>query len=71
MLEKYYAYNGEYSEKEWKRLVAVQAALEVAKASAVAPTACVRSDKVENDLEYAAKKIAVLADAIQSALEKE
>ncbi|MBW4220665.1 hypothetical protein JW314_11925 [Enterobacter roggenkampii] len=71
MLEKYYAYNGEYTEKQWKRLIAVQAALEVAKESARATTAFSRSDKVENDLDFAAKKIEALADAIQSALEQE
>ena len=63
MLEKYYAYNGQMTESQWKRLIAVQAAR--------ATTACVRSDKVENDLDFAAKKIEVLADAIQSALDIE
>ncbi|CAH3773908.1 hypothetical protein GQR15_17895 [Escherichia coli] len=71
MLEKYYAYTGVITESQWKRLIAVQAALEVAKESARATTAFVRSDKVENDLDYAAKKIEILADAIQSALDKE
>lgn len=34
MLEKYYAYTGVITESQWKRLIAVQAALEVAKESA-------------------------------------
>lgn len=60
MLEKYYAYTGVITESQWKRLIAVQAALEVAKESARATTAFVRSDKVENDLDYAAKKLKFL-----------
>ncbi|MDE9483465.1 hypothetical protein KKJ06_19580 [Xenorhabdus bovienii] len=55
--------------KKHKRLLAVQAALEIAKASATASVAHVNVTKVENDLKYTASKIKELADAIQNALE--
>nr|WP_071986428.1 hypothetical protein [Yersinia aldovae] len=51
-----------------KRLLAVQAALEIAKASANAADANARTDKVEEDLKHASKGVAGLADAIQAAL---
>lgn len=70
MLEKYYALGTGMSDSQWKRLIAVQAALEVAKESARASTSYVHGDKMENDLAYAAKYIEVLADSIQAALDK-
>ncbi|MDQ2127985.1 hypothetical protein R4I72_05920 [Leclercia adecarboxylata] len=67
MLQGYYnSTDGRVSDENHKRIVAMNAALEIAKASAAAQTACVRSDKVENDLKYAAQEIATLASAIQS-----
>lgn len=72
MIEKYFSYDGVGpTDEQWKRLIAVQAALEIAKESAGAPTAYDRSNKVENDLDFAAKNIEALADAIQTALDKE
>lgn len=71
MLEKYYEHDGWDDEIKWKRLIAVQAALEVAKESARSGSQAARSDKVENDLVYTAKEIGTLADAIQTALAKE
>lgn len=67
MLNTYYnSVDGRVSDKQHKRIVAMQAALEIAKASAGATTAYVGNHKVENDLKLAAKEIATLADAIQS-----
>lgn len=67
MLQGYYnSTDGRVSDENHKRILAMNAALEIAKASAAAQTACVRSDKVENDLKYAAQEIATLASAIQS-----
>ncbi|AMA31756.1 MULTISPECIES: hypothetical protein [Klebsiella] len=52
-----------------QRLLAVQAALEIAKAS-VSSTTAMGGVKSGYDLENVTKKIGALADAIQSALEK-
>lgn len=57
--------------KEHKRLVAVSAALEIAKASSSASTNHAGPSKVKADLLYAASEIFRLADAIQDALESE
>lgn len=66
MLQGYYnSTDGRVSDENHKRILAMNAALEIAKASAAAHTACVRSDKVENDLKYAAQEIATLASAIR------
>ncbi|UMB78858.1 hypothetical protein FXN80_10840 [Dickeya fangzhongdai] len=69
MLENYFG-NASVSREERQRLLVVQAALEIAKASAGASGANARADKVEEDLKYAAEKIGLLADAIQTALAK-
>ncbi|HDR2474767.1 TPA: hypothetical protein QCI26_004517 [Enterobacter soli] len=69
MLESYFGSAG-VSREDKQRLLAVQAALEIAKASAGASGANARADKVEEDLKYAAEKIGPLADAIQEALAK-
>lgn len=69
MLEGYFGDSG-VTQKDRKRLLAVQAALEIAMASAAASVANVRTDKVEHDLKYVRQEIGYLADAIQSALEK-
>lgn len=70
MLEQYFGPDIKASSSQKQRLLAVQAALEIAKASAAAPTAKIHSDKVADDLKYAAAEIEKLADAIQSALSK-
>jgi hypothetical protein len=67
MLDGYFLAN-EGREKA-KRLLAVQAALEIAKASALSADASVHS-RMDDDMEKAAKNIEALADAIQKALEK-
>ncbi|HAV1896684.1 hypothetical protein KK116_04110 [Enterobacter dykesii] len=67
MLESYFGSAG-VNREDKQRLLAVQAALEIAKASAGASGANARTDKVEEDLKHTAEKIGVLADAIQAAL---
>ncbi|MDO2449610.1 hypothetical protein [Enterobacter vonholyi] len=67
MLQGYYnSTDGRVSDEYHKRILAMNAALEIAKASAAASTALPRGDKVECDLQNAAKEIANLATAIQS-----
>ncbi|EQC1054021.1 hypothetical protein ABN357_05755 [Providencia rettgeri] len=68
MLEDYYAHDGYDDEAKHKRLLAVQAALEIAKASASSspPT----YGNMSNDLTAAAEHIGNLADAIQAAISK-
>lgn len=69
MLDNYYFSSGSQTTKEKKRLIAVQAALEIAKAAVSATTANERSDSVEDALKYTASQLGPLADAIQAALE--
>jgi hypothetical protein len=69
MLDNYFGSAG-VNREDKQRLLAVQAALEIAKASAGASSANTRTDKVEEDLKNTAEKIGVLADAIQAALAK-
>lgn len=69
MLDNYFGNSGIQREDK-QRLLAVQAALEIAKASAGASGANARTDKVEEDLKHASKYIVLLADAIQEALAK-
>ena len=69
MLENYFVNkSGTYTSDEQKRAVAVSAALEIARSSAASTTQRSHSDKVQDDLQYAAKNIAALADAIQDAM---
>lgn len=70
MLENYFGTAG-VEKDDRQRLLAVQAALEIIKASAGASGANARTDKVEQDTEYAAKRVGPLADAIQAAIEKD
>lgn len=51
-----------------QRLLAVQAALEIAKASVGAPTGSTTAHKVKFDLEYVSEQIKGLADKIQTLL---
>lgn len=59
----------EYVER-YKRLIAVQAAYELAKASASSAGGDAGAHKLKFDLEHATVNITKLADAIQEALEK-
>lgn len=70
MLEKYFGSDLQSSPDQKKRLLAVQAALEIAKSSASSSTAANRVDKVEYDLKSTAAEVEALADAIQKALGK-
>lgn len=70
MLEKYFGSDLQSSPEQKKRLLAVQAALEIAKSSASSSTAANRVDKVEYDLKSTAAEVEALADAIQTALGK-
>ncbi|WP_215846729.1 hypothetical protein [Candidatus Pantoea bituminis] len=62
--------SSENTNERRKRLLAVQAAVEIAKASVSASSEHPRSDRVEDSLKGAADKIEYLADAIQRALDK-
>ncbi|NTY85555.1 hypothetical protein FCH33_02030 [Serratia fonticola] len=71
MIEKYFETPLGQDEDAHRRLVAVNAALEIAKASVSAPTAYTGANKTSADLGYVKDKIGELADAIQDALELE
>ncbi|EPJ5334255.1 hypothetical protein L7A00_001901 [Enterobacter cloacae] len=64
MLESYFGPRP--SEDEKKRLLAVQAALEIIKASASSAS---DSGGMYNDIRFASEKLEELADSIQTALE--
>ncbi|MDX7149467.1 hypothetical protein [Citrobacter portucalensis] len=66
MLDGYHQTGTGYENK--KRIIAVNAALELIKATLSAPT---NAKNVAYDLEVAANQIAPLADAIQAAIDKE
>lgn len=66
MLENYYKNGSFTTDDKTKRLIAVQAALEIAKASASSSAAV--GGSMHNDLVFAAENISKLADAIQAAL---
>lgn len=57
------------TKEEHQRLLAVKAALEIAKASAASAAGDSSAGKMYQDLDFAASKIAELADAIQDALD--
>lgn len=67
MLENYYGID--YTDNEKKRLLAVQAAIEIAVASVSANTADSNNSKTLWDLKHVAQEISALADSIQAALE--
>ncbi|MER0124419.1 hypothetical protein [Franconibacter daqui] len=67
MLENYYGERA--TDKQRKRLLAVAAALEIAKSSVGAGNG-ISGARTEYDLQSVATEIATLADAIQAALEK-
>lgn len=67
MLENYF-WESDGREKS-KRLIAVQAALEIAKSS-VSASSSYTGVKTGADLDFVAEKIEALADALQKALEK-
>lgn len=68
MLENYYKSGAIKTDDETKRLIAVQAALEIAKASVSANTADSNNSKVLWDLKHVAQEVNALADSIQAAL---
>ncbi|MBK4770988.1 MAG: hypothetical protein FT726_15265 [Pantoea sp. Morm] len=73
MLEGYYDLDGERGTNvatNRKRLLAMQAALEIAKASAGAAAGQANDSKLKFDLRHATEAIESLADAIQKALDK-
>lgn len=67
MLENYFKLGAVKTDDETKRLIAVQAALEIAKAS-VGSSDAASACKTDVELKYVAEHLAVLADAIQEAL---
>lgn len=69
MLDNFPLRNGSDELKLQRRVLAVAAALEIAKVSASA-SGRTHSDKVSDDLQYAALHIEKLADAILAAIEK-
>ncbi|WP_455871895.1 hypothetical protein [Serratia proteamaculans] len=72
MLQGYFkSTDSRVSDEQHKRIIAMNAALEIAKASAGAQSAYNRSDKVEYDLKYAAQEVATLAEAIQAYMDAE
>ncbi|HAT2747123.1 TPA: hypothetical protein I8372_004767 [Citrobacter farmeri] len=68
MLDGYYGSGMVTTEEQRKRLLAVQAAIEIAKASVGSSDAAVHS-RVGDDIDAVAEKISALADAIQNALD--
>jgi len=71
MLESYFKFDGASGDEgtsQHKRLLAVQAALEIVKASAGAASSS-NGGSMYHDLTHAAEQIEKLADAIQNALE--
>ncbi|MWQ92619.1 hypothetical protein GQA09_00425 [Escherichia coli] len=68
MLENYYKNGPIATDDKAKRLIAVQAALEIAKASVSANTADSNDAKARWDLAHVAGGIEALADAIQASL---
>ncbi|EAS1588246.1 hypothetical protein FC857_14355 [Salmonella enterica] len=72
MLEGYFkldGLSGEPIRASHKRLLAVQAALEIVKASAASAAGDSSTGKMYQDLHFASENIEKLADAIQDALE--
>ena len=67
MLDGYFATGSGFDKRQ--RLLAVQAALEIAKASVGSSTSATHS-RVDDDLSNVAKEISNLADSIQAALAK-
>ncbi|MGP3594282.1 hypothetical protein [Vagococcus sp. WN89Y] len=68
MLEGYFT-SSDGAEKQ-KRLLAVQAALEIIQASVSCTNAYTGRDKLSKDIDFTKDKVSELADAIQAALEK-
>ncbi|MFS7192748.1 MULTISPECIES: hypothetical protein [Serratia] len=67
MLQSYFkSTDNRVTDEQHKKIVAMNAALEVLKASASAQTAWAGSDKVQHDLQHAAQEVASLANAIRT-----
>ncbi|ANZ87038.1 TPA: hypothetical protein JD893_14005 [Citrobacter freundii] len=72
MLEGYFGLTDPgVSKEEHQRLLAVKAALEIAKASASSASGDSSGGTMYQDLDFAASKLSELADAIQDALDLE
>lgn len=69
MLDNYFGSTAMSTVEQRKRLLAVQAALEIAKASASTATSFSGTDKVKYDLTCVEAIVSDLADAIQYALD--
>lgn len=69
MLDNYFRNGMSMTDKKTQRLLAVQAALEIAKNS-VGSTGGAAHSRVDQDLESVTEKVEALADAIQAALSK-
>lgn len=65
MLENYPVIARTAEAQTQRKVIAMAAALEIAKASAGSATAKTHSDKVAHDLNYASQNIEALANAIQ------
>lgn len=69
MLDNYFKTGMASTDKKTQRLLAVQAALEIAKHS-VGSAGGAEHSRVDQDLDTVTEKIGMLADAIQAALTK-
>ena len=70
MLKDYFEYEGYDKDARHRRFIAVQAAIDIAKASVAATSASTSPNRVSNSLDGVAESIDKLADAIQAAIEK-
>lgn len=68
MLENYFKNGSITTDKQTQRLIAVQAALEIAKASVSSNTADSNNSKTKWDLAHVTAGLEDLADAIQDSL---
>lgn len=71
MLDGYFGPGMVTTEEQRKRLLAVQAAVEIARSSASSAAGDSSAGKMYQDLNFASEHIGKLADAIQDALEPE
>lgn len=69
MLEGYYGEAFHATDSKEKRLIAVQAALEIIKTSAASTTSYTGFQKIDHDSKQIVDAVGRIADAIQAALE--
>ncbi|NIC28268.1 hypothetical protein [Serratia plymuthica] len=67
MLENYF----KTENKDTKRLIATQAALEIIKASVSAPSGYDGKEKLDRDIKHTVENLSALTDAIQATLKAE